>query len=606
VRFPSIRNTVRDAQHTLSRFPFVILDAMVCTVAALILIDHTGPPRPTILFPILLATLLGIPLLVAFALMAEKRKWNLKQSLAAQIICLLLVAAYAFSVPEDFANAPGIHLFRFFVLAIGCHLLVAVNPFFRRGTVNGFWHLNMKLFLRILTSVVYALVLYGGLAIALAALDKLFGVSIPGKRYTELWILLNGTFCTWFFLAGVPEDLDGLDSIDDYPKGLKIFAQYILIPLVIVYLIILYAYMGKIVVTWDWPQGWVSKLILGFAGTGIFTLLLLHPISGKTENVWIKTISRWFYTIVAPLVFMLFLAVWRRVAQYGFTEERYLAIASGIWLAVVIFYNFLSKQKSIKFIPASLCVAIFFASVGPWSAFAISETSQVGRLRVLLLKDSVLLNGTIQSVHSVVSFEDSRQISSVIEYLHDMHGYDKIRPWFAESLRKNSSANGLAIKGPEEVTKSMGIDYVAWRQYGIGGYMSLTADRERFIGIEDYDRMARILRVMPGQTGKRYADLGLTIRSDDRLNVITLSFGDKNQPEETFRIGVGQLVDRILRDSANSNFSQIPPENMCVTGQIGHRKIKVFIPEMFIEKQGSSGRPVWCDLDLFYSNGALK
>ncbi len=106
-------------------------------------------------------------------------------------------------------------------------------------------------------------------------------MNIPGKRYVELWILINGMFMTLFFLAGIPPDLDSLDASTDYPKSIRIFAQHILFPLVIVYLVILYAYLAKILIVWDWPQGWVSKLILGFSATGILSLLLLHPIRDR-------------------------------------------------------------------------------------------------------------------------------------------------------------------------------------------------------------------------------------------------------------------------------------------------------------------------------------
>jgi hypothetical protein len=41
----------------------------------------------------------------------------------------------------------------------------------------------------------------------------------------ELWVLVAGLFDSWFFLAGIPEDLEGLDKIKEYPIGLKIFMQ---------------------------------------------------------------------------------------------------------------------------------------------------------------------------------------------------------------------------------------------------------------------------------------------------------------------------------------------------------------------------------------------
>ena len=39
------------------------------------------------------------------------------------------------------------------------------------------------------------------------------------------------------------------------------FAQYTLVPLVSMYLVILTLYFGKVVVTWDWPQGWIGYLV---------------------------------------------------------------------------------------------------------------------------------------------------------------------------------------------------------------------------------------------------------------------------------------------------------------------------------------------------------
>ena len=237
---------------------------------------------------------------------------------------------------------------------------MAIAPFLGAGEINGFWHYNKTLLLRLLTALVYSIVLNSGLSLALAALDHLFGINVPGKRYGELVILIIGLFNTWFFLTGVPEHLDSLDTLTDYPKGLKVFAQYILFPLVAVYLIILYAYLVKILIVWDWPQGWVSKLILGFSTSGILSLLLLYPIRDRVENVWIKTASRWFYVVMIPIVIMLFPALWRRISEYGFTEVRYIGVALGVWLAAIVVYFIFSRLKSIKVIPGSLCAVSLF------------------------------------------------------------------------------------------------------------------------------------------------------------------------------------------------------------------------------------------------------
>jgi hypothetical protein len=56
-----------------------------------------------------------------------------------------------------------------------------------------------------------------------------------------------------------------------------------------------------------------------------------------------------------------------------------------------------------------------------------------------------------------------------------------------------------------------------------------------------------------------------------------------------------------VNDSANSNFNQIPPEDLCIVAHAGRWRIKAFLPEIYIEKEGDVVRPVWCDIDLFYS-----
>ena len=176
------------------------------------------------------------------------------------------------------------------------HLLVAFAPFIKAGNINAFWQFNKSLFLRLLTGGIYSVVLYIGLALALLAIENLFGVRISSKTYFKLWIVITGIFNTWFFLAGIPKNLQLLEQETSYPKGLKVFSQYVLISLILVYFIILYSYSIKILIQWQLPEGWVSYLVTGFAGLGVFTLLLLYPVQTTEENKWIKR----FFHITSP------------------------------------------------------------------------------------------------------------------------------------------------------------------------------------------------------------------------------------------------------------------------------------------------------------------
>jgi peptidoglycan/LPS O-acetylase OafA/YrhL len=128
MKLPSLQQVVQDATRTFLRFPVVLIFAAVGTFAAVMLIDHEGPPQATILFNVLLASILGIPMLLAFALIAEKKKWSRLLSIGVQLLGVLLLAAYGFTIPADLGNAPAIYIIRQLMLAVALHLFVAFAP----------------------------------------------------------------------------------------------------------------------------------------------------------------------------------------------------------------------------------------------------------------------------------------------------------------------------------------------------------------------------------------------------------------------------------------------------------------------------------------------
>ncbi len=454
--------------------------------------------------------------------------------------------------------------------------------------------------LRLIVTAVYSIVLYAGLALALAALDNLFGMNVPGKRYAELWFIILGLFATWFFLAGIPENLDPLESSTDYPKGIKIFAQYILFPLVLVYLVILYAYMAKIIISWDWPQGWVSRLILGYATTGIFALLLVHPVRDRAENIWIKTTSRWFYVVMIPLVIMLLLALWRRISEYGITEGRYIAIFLGFWLGGIVLYFIWSKIKSIKTIPISMCLLALFISFGPWSAFNVSEKSQVNRFQDFLTKNNILVKGRIQKAPATVPQDDVMQISSIIAYLHDIHGYDRIQPWFRESLKEDSLGTRLKCKEPALVTGMMGIEYVKVWYSAAGNDIFLRSNQAGLIDVQGYDRMIRGQYFTIDQDKKVYTDQEFSYRVHSTLDTITFIITPEGTIPDSLPVDLHFLFNQLLADYGNINVTNILPEKMMVMAENQNLKIKIYFQFIKLHREENLVKPMAYNADILY------
>jgi hypothetical protein len=505
-------------------------------------------------------------------------------SLGVQFAGAVLVGAYALSVPLDLAGAPTIHVLRLLVLSAGLILFVFTAPYLRHEVELGYWNFCSTLCLRVLTAGVFAVVLWGGLAIALAALNNLFGVTIPEKRYPELWVFVNGIFSTWFFLAGIPKDLKSLDDAEEYPKLLKIFSQYILLPLVLVYFVILYAYLGKILLAWEWPQGWVSGLILGFIATGFTSLLLLYPIRERLENVWITTLSRWFYVVIIPLTIMLFLAVWQRVSAYGFTEGRYLGIAAAAWLCVVTPYFIFSTKKKIFFIPASLCVVVFVVSFGPWGMFAVSEQSQVGRLREILGTNHILVDGRVQRTSDSLRIETTREISSIVGYLSEIHGFDSIQPWFAESLKRDTTGTVNVFKDPAHVAQLMGVTYLRTFQSSAGGMITLTADRDGELDIAGYERMLRARRINAGETASGFSGQGIAYHIGKDLSSMTVTVLHDKQPVDSLLIDVKPLVEKLIAAYGTASTEKIAPETMTIVAASRTAMVKAFFTTIRVRR----------------------
>ncbi len=482
-----------------------------------------------------------------------------------------MLAGYALTIPTDFTHAPLVTLIRFFILAVALHLMVSVAPFVTRGEWNGFWQYNKALFLRILTALLYSLILYAGLSLAMAAIDILFDVYVPGKRYFELWILITGMFSTWFFLAGIPEDLAQLDSLAEYPKSLKVLAQYILLPIVLLYLVILYAYLGKIIIAWDWPQGWVSKLILGFSGTGIFLLLLLNPIMGRAENVWVRKFSQWFYMVLIPLIAMLFLALWRRVGEYGITEGRYLALALGIWLCFLVVYFSMSKTKSMKVIPATLCVLAFTVSFGSWGVFSVSRQSQSERLERLATEAGLLVDSKIRPARGELPFEQAKQISSLLSYLHEVHGYESIQDWFDESLKEGPGSSEVAYKSPELVSKMMGFEYVShWATSPEG---IVTFEAESPFDPQGYNRMATLQGFWRGGDRVTIASDGISYQISGGMESIL--FSAEGTGKDLVRINLLRHAEGLLERHRISPADRIPNEAMGIIAEGNGLRVKI-------------------------------
>lgn len=385
-RFEELKTELRSV---VDRFPLVLTSAMAAICVVLYVI---GNARNEIDFTLFLTwafgLYLGIPLHFSAVIAIESRELSGRKKIITLFVGVLLHALIIthLLLVRHVAETQKVSIFLFYI--ISCHLLNAFLPFLVGMKKEFFWNFNQWMFSRFVLSTVFSGILAMGLGLAVGSIQLLF-ISINEQLVAQLIFFAASTMHIFFFFAGKPRELNKGNWIVEPAKPYRILIQYLLLPLVVLYLTILYFYLAKILITFELPKGNVSIWILVFCTIGILAILLAEPFR-KMESNWVGKFAKLFYWLMLPLLVMLWIAINTRVLEYGLTETRGLVLYLAVWLTFISLYNGFYKKKSLLAFPISLFIITFlYQWGGPLSAHSLSFRSQSTRTETLLAQDSI-------------------------------------------------------------------------------------------------------------------------------------------------------------------------------------------------------------------------
>ena len=140
------------------------------------------------------------------------------------------------------------------------------------------------------------------------------------------------------FLAFAPrsftDPITAREETDFTMRAVAALVKFVLVPLLLVYTAILYAYAVKIALAWELPKGTLGSLVVGYLLVGAATLLLGYP-SRESGGALRPPVLALLGGLAALPVVLLFIAVGRRIADYGVTEQRYLMVLVGVWALIL-------------------------------------------------------------------------------------------------------------------------------------------------------------------------------------------------------------------------------------------------------------------------------
>ncbi len=579
----SIEYFVESAKASFLRFPLVLMCAALATFLSIYQIESSGEP-PIWLLHLIQTASLGIPLFMALNLYLQRVQFEQSKEWIFFVVLGSILVLYYYTLSDTFNQQDVI---RFFLWWISFHLLVSFAPYFLKNELNGFWQFNQIIFLRFLTAVLYSSVLYIGISIALLAIDQLFEVAIDWKIYSQIWLFIIGIFNTWFFLSGVPSDFEALEVTEAYPNGLKLFTQFVLLPLVSLYLLILYVYGGKILFTWDLPKGWVTYLVLAFSGAGIFSLLLVYPIQKLTENRWIRIYVKAFYIALFPLLILLFIAIGRRIYDYGFTEQRYIVLLLSFWLTGIAIYFLTSKIKNIQYIPLSLSFLAFFSSFGPLGVFSVAEQSQLSRWNQLVEKYKLAPTGKIltQKPQSLkMPQEDWQDMQSIVSFLAERERLVLLQASIDVQLDTLFKPNENSYQKQEKVVLLLSnvVSNEGMSEYEKANYVFSTSSVPQVWEVKDYDYVLEFSMYNQKNTRFELNQQAYLIENDYDKNI--LSFKAANGAGAIVSFDLNLLIKNLFKNHPTDTYN-IPITEMTLLEQSQQYSAKIEIYEIALFKK---------------------
>ena len=256
-------------------------------------------------------------------------------------------------------------------------LLVLLGFPFERNN-QGFTYRNFtNLFHLGLATAVWLLV-FGLVAAILFTITTLFNVEFSNSFYDHFYTSLGIFTQPLFFLVFQQRQAKSEMTLN---RIFEILVNFVLAPALMIFTVLLYAYVVQIIFEGVLPKGMLANITLPYllGGLGVYAL---RSICAKAR--WETFFKFYPYLAIVPIV-LLWLAIDHRISAYAWTEQRIYLVALAVAIIIVYAILVLPKVRQYRLISAVVMVAIF-AMTWVVKPQEIAYQSQTVRFEQLLKK----------------------------------------------------------------------------------------------------------------------------------------------------------------------------------------------------------------------------
>ena len=275
----------------------------------------------------------------------------------------------------------------------------------------------------IFLSLIVSLILFLGLELLIQSFIFLFDFHVEETQVLYLLI-----FC-FFFLAPSLVVLQTPSGEDKYAvrnwtenKFMNGVIHFLVIPLHLVYLLTLYLYVIKIVLTWTLPNGWVSWLVTALMFLTIVIVFLLYPVNFQAEKKrFDQLVLRYLPIVVLPLLFLMSIGIIRRFNDYGISVLRIYLLAFNLWCYAVCIGLYVVKSKRLSWIVGSFTVLMLTLTVLPYNVFTFTRNKLQSDIKQIAVENGVtnfpMDSATYKKLLNKIGEVQGEQLSDKLYYL---------------------------------------------------------------------------------------------------------------------------------------------------------------------------------------------
>jgi hypothetical protein len=368
------------------------------------------------------SVVLAFPLVFALSVLRARGVIGHAARWAGTLAVLALCAAFGFLALHDERAGDW---WRWVLLAGAAVLLLLMTPSvpWRGRERQASWAFAWRMAVRVVGIGLYSVALYGVLAGAVAAVVSLFDLAKPEHLYADLAGAVFFAFAPWILVGGIHRL--SAPAEPGVPLAVSRLGRWLYTPVLVIYLLILYAYAAKVLATGELPRNLVSPLVIAAGLIGLLGAALLEPVHQDDEHRGVSILVRAVPALLLPLVPLAAWALLARLGEYGWTEFRYVRLAAVVSIGVL---GVLGTMRLIRrrpplltTVPAVFAAALLLSALGPWSAPAVSRRDQTARLRTAFREAGIDPRNLSRDTVTVDSALFAR-IGSGARYLVDAHG----------------------------------------------------------------------------------------------------------------------------------------------------------------------------------------